>query len=741
MLNDLYKLAITLEKQGLQLDPVHPDISVPGSCNIVVYLGQDGKPEFLRPYANKDKMQLWTHGNGNHDRFPAVKIGPPLLAARQSEKVDAKEWQQANRADKLELLKLLDCRDINPSYAENKKSKLMLSPWSEGELEAVSEDDSPDLAAIQMLLRRYPRTREEANKLACSLAESAYNHAESADDADIEILKKLLVGAPKKGSYISECLCFFDVLDVDDITVADDRTRKAMILALSAQTGTAARDELDSSAEVKFALSALSGKSGVSMSRSYPELNLPSLGQTYLYSNNGDIPCLSRYGIQGNLAFPIMQRESQLMGAALNFLVTRDRKDRTWSTVPSPSKDGSRLIVVWLEDDPATDERLASLFSDADDCDDYENKKNVYESLCGAVLSYLGGVCKTNPSNQVYLWQFEKLDQGRRQLVYTDVYTTDQLRQGCESWLEAASDAPHIRFRAPMKNVKDAHKKEEQAVELSCPSPKSLLSLARMHYRSSGGGVPNPKAVASRIRDSGSAAFQPSQIYRLMFPKVRKDERDFLTKFLEILLRLSEGLLIDAGACQTLYQVQPFSEKGMKKVLAATMLLSILLYKIGNRKDHYMKGQAYALGCLLKQADRLHKRYCFEVRNNFDSRKALPPQLMGNAMFQIVAERPAEGLNRLQEKIRIYVGWGETAKSREAGKIMRGLSEVAAEVAAAGEELPEFFSVQERAKLLLGYLAGYPDSTDEESQRTDFGGLSHQTYRDNLSEQKDGEQA
>lgn len=122
-----------------------------------------------------------------------------------------------------------------------------------------------------------------------------------------------------------------------------------------------------------------------------------------------------------------------------------------------------------------------------------------------------------------------------------------------------------------------------------------------------------------------------------------------------------------------------------------------------------MNGQAFSVGCLLKQADRLHKRYCIEVRNKGDVNKPLPPQLMGNSVFQIALDNPVEGINRLEEKMRVYLGWAETANSRRAYGVMRDLEAAARALASAGDSLPEQFSPEERAQMLLGYLVGFPE--------------------------------
>lgn len=714
MLNDLYMMAKNLEKQGIKPDPIHFDIHDSDQCHLIVYLHKDGKPPTLQTLEKDEGSHLWTHRNGQHNSFPAVRLTKPLLAQSQSEKIKAalnsKKWKDLSLDDKRAILESLDWCDINPKYRVNNKSNLMLSPWSQKELQVVLDDDSPDLVAIRTLLERFPRNMHDAEALTLSLAKAAYEYAQQAGDTAVTTLKELLVGPQQKR-------CYFDVRDQDlGHAVADERTKKGVIAALCSRDDAIEHETPESSETASVVRSALSDKAKppLGKKRSHPQPNLPISGQTYLYSNNKDIPCLSRYGMDGSNAFPVTRHEALFMGAALSFLTEKNRQGETWSKVLSPSKTESHLIVAWSESNPAADKRLASLFGESGANDNYDLLEEAYEKRCKVVLSYLKQICNDDPSVLVHLWQLGKLDEGRRQIVYADEYTVNQLKEGCASWLEAANNMPPILFRALVKKEGRAAQKEPRDLGLECPSPEDIFTFARMCYRCSGGGISTVTPDNPRVLDSKSAAFQPSQVYRLMFPK-SSEQSGFLNHVLETSLRLGGDLLIDAGGCQTSRKIQPFLESDMKKACTAAALLAILLYKLGTRKEEYMKGQAYTLGCLLREADKLHKQYCFEVRNKSDAKKPLPTQLMGNAMFQVVAERPAEGLNRLEEKIRIYIGWGDTSQSTQARRILSDLSEIATDIASAGDEIPERFSVQERAQLLLGYLAGYSKSEDVQS--------------------------
>ena len=121
----------------------------------------------------------------------------------------------------------------------------------------------------------------------------------------------------------------------------------------------------------------------------------------------------------------------------------------------------------------------------------------------------------------------------------------------------------------------------------------------------------------------------------------------------------------------------------------------------------------FNVGQFLKLADMLHKEYCIQVRNRNGRNKqaSLPAQLMGNEMLAIASENPVEGLNRLRDRMRIYLAWAENATGENVGLakwILARFEEVSMKIATAEEELPQQFSPAQQAQVLLGYLAAIP---------------------------------
>ena len=79
----------------------------------------------------------------------------------------------------------------------------------------------------------------------------------------------------------------------------------------------------------------------------------------------------------------------------------------------------------------------------------------------------------------------------------------------------------------------------------------------------------------------------------------------------------------------------------------------------------------------------------------------------------IALQNPVEALNHLEEKMRIYIGWAE----READcKALKQFEKVSAELHRQ-TTLPQKLSAEERAQLLLGYLAQLPDDSADKSNQ------------------------
>jgi hypothetical protein len=284
----------------------------------------------------------------------------------------------------------------------------------------------------------------------------------------------------------------------------------------------------------------------------------------------------------------------------------------------------------------------------------------------------------------------ETLDPGRKQVVYEDFFTVHRLCENINAWDTASKNTPTVEIR-----IRD--KKEFTLIGPICPCPDDICRLFKLNYTRSGFGKPMNQSAVS-LHD----------IYRLYMPNLQTDRSRLSEQFLRLAVQKSLWLIGDAShQIIANYALPKQSQTQARQAAMFASLLSILLYLSGIGKENYMSDAPFNVGQFLKLSDMLHKEYCIKVRNK-DKNTSLPSQLMGNEMLAIAAENPIEGLNRLRERMRIYLAWADTAVGENIGLvkwILTCLGEVSKKIASASDELPAQFSPAEQAQVLLGYLA------------------------------------
>ena len=206
----------------------------------------------------------------------------------------------------------------------------------------------------------------------------------------------------------------------------------------------------------------------------------------------------------------------------------------------------------------------------------------------------------------------------------------------------------------------------------------------------------------------------------LFFSNEKKpDERLMLRN----LLLHSEGLAIYGGdLLHKQERLQPSSYSDLLKVIPS---VGLLLYRLGERKEKYMKNYPYLLGQLLHISDELHAFYCTVVRTG-----DVPPKLAGSSLYSAAAESPVKTLALLGSRMLPYITWAksyryknvteEGKKSAYAGRYLRLYEETMNQLAIA-DYTKLRFNDMDKAELFMGYLASLPKkevSKDIESENS-----------------------
>lgn len=694
MLNELYQLSKIMEKQGImpQEPSSHRDIHKVGKAEcLYLRLQPDGVPYTYRIISKADSGKLWVHSKGNHSRFPCFKIKEPLLAAHISAEFDEELWKKAKLEQMREVLSNLDYGEAN---AESRN--IYIKPWTLEQLQGVMESKDRKLEALQRLIQRFPREYDQDFYSALRMFLKGKIHG--LNEEELTFWKNLLVGTydSKTRKFLSNCACYFDISELTKVScpVANEQTERAVIRCLNAK-----KSEEGEKGQKNLKISALSGEMVEVIDDKFPNPNFPVIGPAYLYSNNVDIPCLERYGVQGVDAYPAGKEQVARMCNALDFLTDEARNKITWTRFPAPYGKNPMLLLVWMEDEVHYDTEIAEVIGGV-------GGTKMYESRCRLVLDLLRRERKVNPQLPAHLQFFEVLDKGRKQICLSEALTVSQLYHGISEWIEAAEDHVDVFYKVGFKRPKG---KEVEYYRLFVPGPGAVSRLMRTKYRTRRG------LAVGTLRDMYTSSLTLQQIYHLLIPDVFKisQEKKFLEDCLDKLLYQTGDLLMDAGGFQTTRTEQPFSENEMQMVTTGTSLVGILLYKLGYRRKAIMESSMFLLGRLLKLADKLHKNYCIVERNGETPEKwskPIPTQLIGNSMVQMAAQNPLRALDCLGERMYLYVGWAEANEGvGNNHSYLRLIEKTLADISSQWEAgFPQRTTSKDRAELYIGYMAQLP---------------------------------
>ena len=695
MINELYKLSQSLEHYGLLKSTTHPDINKVGKTDcLCIELDKNGMPRGIRLLQKAQTAELWKHSKGCHNSFPAIRVKKPLLLPKESQKADDSAWKKAKLSEQISMLSHLDYSALNTSCNDIK-----ISEWTEKQLNPVLLSNQPALAALKQLITVFPREGQQTAFLQ-HLIQLLHKEILRCEQGELlDIIKKLLIGAydSKTGKFVADCMTYYDMYAVGEYnnSVDSPETRNALIELLN----NASVLEI-SEKRGKSVISPFTGEEAAGIGSKYPNPNMPLLGLTYLYSKKSDTPCLTRYTMAGTDAFQAGAREIYDINDAVAFLTKYSKKNKTWCPMSDSNREKPNLLMAYLPDEPQNNAQLAKVLGEPSDFDNFEeyreNAESSYEALCKQVIGSLKDVMRKNPNTKINLIILETLDPGRKQIVYENAFIAKQFCENLITWNNASRNTPCIKIRI-------RRGKEIVNMKPICPGPSEICQLFKINYTRSGAGKPIKQSDVSL-----------HEIYRLYMPNSQENRKQTLNRFFQLTVQKSRWLLSNTAYQMITDYALPSTKQSQTQAKQAEMfvsLLSILLYLSDIRKENYMLDAPFNIGQFLKLADMLHKEYCVQVRNSGKRQASLPAQLMGNEMLSIAAENPVEGLNRLRDRMRIYLAWAQSATGENAGYakwILARFEEVSRKISDAGNEIPERFTPVQQAQVLLGYLADIP---------------------------------
>jgi hypothetical protein len=733
MLNELLIAERGAREAGLEMIERHPDLKdVRRVPTLVVRLGVDGQVVSMQPLPQE--VTPWALRDGQHNSFPFVQKAPLALTAPPQDdelRKKALDKKQETSARRAALLELTARGQFGTATSPEWPGSGLIKRLQERRQQLQSLEGTPGavvLATIDRFLRAVePHQGNEPSRLLRGVAERLVNELRhSAQDDWLEVAIALLIGELQKATrtWESSGALLFEAAQAG-LPIFDQRIVSQVSQALR-------QVELAGAETREVATCGLTGLQSRLLSGSFPQPNLPVLGQTFLFARNPDIPAHGRYGRFATRAMPVGEDTVIRLAAAFEALTSEDRRGVTWRPIPGEAPKQSDLLLVFVEKTLgaaavgllAQEETERDFSEEVPDTEEAAKAESVAafekrtERVIDAIRAKLGADFRRTP---VQIAVFRKIDPANRKVVYAGTASVGALYQAAASWAAGERNVPN------WLALKIFHKGERK------PSPTAPPHLAPL------GVIRFSKQLFVRFGQQrqevvGLPAAEALALFLEPVDEKTRQARRRVERVLRLVLLRRAALV--SGAAHALWRRPDLPGKlDLREVLRTVTMLGLLLHKLGHTKEKYMSDTAFKLGQLLAAADVVHAGYCADVRGG-----GMPPSLLGNQVFNMAQSSPEKALATLSRRWKPYDAWAKnvardrdraermvaskTKDERERGWAIRLAVRQAREMKPLAEELAASLADLKvndrfRAELLLGYIAGLPKSQSQESAAVD----------------------
>lgn len=411
----------------------------------------------------------------------------------------------------------------------------------------------------------------------------------------------------------------------------------------------------------------------------FPDVKMPQLGSVKLRAMFKDSQCQYRYeSIEAN-SFIVGHEYRKKFKGALEWIRDEDNKGKTWGVMGS-----KELLFAYPSVLPKTPVPIVSMFGCSNRT---ENEKEVLFALCASdVVKSLQGLSTSLPNIEIKIFAFRKMDKARTKVIFHRNITAESLVVFAKEWERACSNVPiiHIKEWGDRKGV-------TEIIRLGDIFPLDIAKSLNRVWKMDG------------TSESEIETIDLAEGIDLLIGNFDNAHIRYLTS---LAIQNCKGLMLALGAAKNKQEV--LNAKGFRqhKRIIPT-IFGLLLYKQKIYKEVYMKSAGYLVGNMLSVADQLHLLYCEKVRKG-----SVPPQLIGNALMVAAMESPVNALAQLGLRLVPYLGWAATNNSDKAG-LSRYYLKAYREIAPQVSDIPQRFTDDEKAQVLLGYLAGIQKNEEE----------------------------
>jgi len=685
MLNEVLTLNKSLNRCGVQIPTIHRWLQEhKRQEGFIVGISSDGQIVAIEYCASDRMAKIWKVMPDNQKSFPVINLKTPIWKTSISPMELRKQFDNKKEISaRCDVMRQF-CKNGALAYKKTEISKLkgrLCGYPSELLKELDVYSTAPDV--IKTLIIRLQSFEHNPETFLNQISHMAISSCLSGDIDSVDLVESLLFGkwSKKRGEFGKGDIPI--VLDLADyhkyVHRVTDPDLKQIVNDMLLQ-------KIDD--KPQQALCSLTGDKTTIELHKFPCPKLPVIGPTYLLSMNRDAPCHYRYGKISSAIFPVGKDLTQKLQNSLFYITDEKRRGKTWQKVPSTDSKKPDLLIVYLEEMPECAINLADLFVETAES---EMSEAAFEETAKSVCSALKGMPALNKNSFVHIFVLTKIDPGRKQLALNSSFTVENVISGAEEWQFASHNHPPVVIILPGK-------KGEKAISAtpSCPSPASTMRCFQHQWIRDG--IANTRVPGCKLHE----------IYDIFLGNSPVAKRS-AKRLLDLALKQLTPLFLGIGSAVWSGNWKPFSEHARNTTLTGVSILSVLLFKLGYRKEDYMKEAAFNVGKLLALADTLHKEYCNHVR-----KQDIPPQLIGNAMMPIAIDNPEQGIARLNVRLMIYKAWADKVhgeKYRLVKWTLNQMGQVANKLANC--DLPNRTDDGAKAQILLGYLARSESKSSE----------------------------
>lgn len=680
MINELYQLSVTLSRMDIVSDKWHreyipiPNIKTNAPCVRIVFR-EDRVAHLDRVNADLGQ-KLRKYGN-NQCTFPAMNLAPlyRITDVEKAQKISKLLKADSNQIDIRQIKEWCVCSNWGVNFSKKYKNNMRKIP---AKLEQMLQGEAVYEPALKLI--RAARPFVEPEVLHAELERVVFEALERRVDIVLALQILFYIGKKEKNpeadygslSVILDC----DKLEDDDVSSATEKfTRglnRALLVADATEKGKLEANEPDAFG-IMFA----------PLEEPMPTVKLAGGFEVSLRTMFKGQPCQRRYGRFENATYPIAPEVRSGIQAALTWLSGANMKDKTWV-----STGKNEILFAYPSHLPANLPSFTALFK----VTDKGEQKSRYESEAKAFSEYLTKTKTVDPENypdNIQIFVLRKLDNARTKVIYTRCATVDDIVRNSTEWQKASKNLPEFSIRAPWT-----------------PFPLGVANILNRTWKQDG----------SQATDK----FKPVPTYHgmeLLFgvPK------PVLEKDLHFMIERCANMALYAGGILNSVMRYNAANPFIPKLQDALVMIGMILYWLGSRKEDYMNEYPYLLGQILKVSDSLHELYCCEVRDG-----QIPPQLVGSSMYVAASELPSQTLAQLANRMIPYITWAKAnreacikrkLKKRQdeeveyfgpsAGYLLYAYEQIADALLSVLKDKHRF-NDYEKAQMFIGYLAAFP---------------------------------